>query len=215
MPVWDQMEKAHFHGLGYSKVVHFYQWSPPGNPISLFAGHQQQGLLHPLLPYKQHGTPVSTTVKLTVPAIAHTTTGLPKLCSYALDMDDKQISPLLQLSAPYKTLHNIPSSPQLPTRISPSAVLSSRPCWIASPTDLGRKKPDLHLLWEPDWTRIGSPWPLPSHCCLPLIQLTQYLPMSSSYYHYGRTFPRCSKKFACVVQPTTPTMAAKNLLCPP
>jgi len=76
-------------------------------------------------------------------------------------------------------------------------------------------KPDLYLSWEPDWTRIGPPWPLPGQFYLPLLQPTQNLPKYLSYYHSGRTSPRCPKKFTHVARPTTPTMAAKNLLCPP
>jgi len=71
------------------------------------------------------------------------------------------------------------------------------------------------FLWEPDWTRISPPWPLPAHVCTSLLLLTQNPPTSSSYYNFCRRFPTCLNQLACVVQPTTPTMAAKNLLRPP
>ncbi len=70
--------------------------------------------------------------------------------------------------------------------------------------------------WEPDWTRIGPPWPPPikplRSTQLPLP--TQTPPPPSSYTNCW-TFSQQSYQLACVVWPTTPTTADKNLLCPP
>jgi len=72
-------------------------------------------------------------------------------------------------------------------------------------------KPDLQLLWEPDWTRTGPSWPLPVHVCISQFLPIQNPSMSSSYYNFSRRFLQYSNQLACVVRPTTtPTTAAKT-----
>jgi len=109
------------------------------------------------------------------------------------------------ISAAYTHLHDTPNSKQLFT--NPTAVLFS--------TLIHWTNPYTDQAWEPDWTRIGPPWPLSDKpICLTKLLPTQTILASSSYKNYCWTFPWQSYQLVCVVRPTTPTTADKNLLCP-
>jgi len=109
------------------------------------------------------------------------------------------------ISATYTHLHDTPNSKQLFT--NPTAILFS--------TLIHWTNPYTDQAWEPDWTRIGPPWPLSDKpICLTKLLPTQTILASSFYKNYCWTFPWQSYQLVCVVRPTTPTTADKNLLCP-